>query len=513
MQNQKYKILCLVDNSSEHSFGYKAAKEYSEKNKVIFRGLLLHDPKENGCYHVGPLDMAAADIIQLAKSFDKIILLNLPQEKYSHHRIFLAMFKLVNDLRKNDIEVKEENSDNMKYLYDWTTLFEKNKSFCILPWVLYHDSFGGYTSLCGRATDPVTKKDDLKSWKNDKNYVSIRNKLKKGELISNCEACYRYERKGVKDQRWNYSFDWIARMKIKDVQDLEKINSPAYYQIRPSNKCNLKCRMCTDNYSHLIEQERKEIKDKKFHNLVNTQHFKMKTDFDVVELDNLKELYVAGGEPTVMPELYRFMEKCVKKNKTNFDFCIQTNTAVLKDKFFDLCKHFEKLSISTSVDGVDKVNEYIRWGVNSKIQNDNINRLYMQGINVHLISVVSIYNVDTLGETLTFFDKQFPYAPVQLQCAEFRKNILDPYNHPDRERVLESLIRAKKTKCYWHNESGTTNLIDSLYNTYSKTDKSFDKQKLRDFFYYNDTLDKHRGSNLVHYIPKLEECRKYITEH
>ena len=52
-------------------------------------------------------------------------------------------------------------------------------------------------------------------------------------------------------------------------------------------------------------------------------------------------------------------------------------------------------------------------------------------------------------------------------------------------------------------------MVDGLYDHYSKNNK-FDKEKLKNFFYYNDTLDKHRGSKLAAYIPQLEECRKYI---
>ena len=56
-------------------------------------------------------------------------------------------------------------------------------------------------------------------------------------------------------------------------------------------------------------------------------------------------------------------------------------------------------------------------------------------------------------------------------------------------------------------------MIDSLEQHYSNVDTQIEYEKLCNFFYYNDTLDRVRGSKLVEYIPELEECRKYIKQH
>ena len=37
------------------------------------------------------------------------------------------------------------------------------------------------------------------------------------------------------------------------------------------------------------------------------------------------KLYVAGGEPTAMPEFYVFLKKCVRRKYTNFEFIVNTN--------------------------------------------------------------------------------------------------------------------------------------------------------------------------------------------
>ena len=231
-------------------------------------------------------------------------------------------------------------------------------------------------------------------------------------------------------------------------------------------------------------------------------------------MDTVKRIYIAGGDPSVMSSVYRFMEKCIERNKTDFTFNMQTNSVNIKPKFYELCRQFSNMCISTSVDGVGKINEYVRWNTIDHKQKANIHKFYEQGNKVHIISVVSIYNVATLGETMEMFDREFPYAPIQLQWAGFKDDLLDPYNHPNRKLVFESMKKAKKTKCYWHNESGTTNIVNGLYDFYGDPQNAdtFDREKLRRFFKYNDVLDRSRGSKLADYIPDLESCRKHINK-
>ncbi len=511
------KVMCLGDNSSRHAWGHHLTEKLALESNAKFRGMVPADESkiEDGYYHIGPLAMTPKDIINVSKKFDNVVLLDQDQDKFSDHRIFLAMFKLVNDMKELGIQVDVLNEENMKYLYYWTDMFENNKSICVYPWLLMHDGYGEYTSLCGRSKDPVAKIKDLKNWETNKEYNKIRQAMLKGVRTKNCVGCHEYEDKGIRDQRWNYSFDWIARLRLKSIDDLKKIKKPVYYEIRPSSKCNAMCRMCSSNYSHLIEKENATIKDKEFLSLIqNTKAFKINSTFDRVDVDSIERIYVAGGDPSVMSSVYRFMEKCIKQNKTDFTFNMQTNAVNIKPKFYHLCKQFKNMCISTSVDGVGKINEYIRWNTVDEKQKENIHKFYTQGNKVHIISVISIYNVATLGETMEMFDREFPYAPIQLQWAGFKEDLLDPYNHPNRQLVFKSMEKAKKTKCYWHNESGTTNIVNNLYDFFGNpaNERTFDREKLRRFFKYNDVLDRSRGSKLADYIPDLEECRKHLNK-
>lgn len=506
------KVLCLADNTSIEAWGEKITRVYAKKNNLIYRGQ-LHENQVNfidGCYNIGPHSMQQKSIIELSKNFDTVVLTDQKQSQFSHSRLFLAMWKLVKDLRECGIDVKIENTKNMEYLDRWEKYFTENKSFCANPWILMHDGMNGYTNICGRNYSKVKLRDKIIDWQTDPDYTAIRKKMLDGEKVGGCEGCYDLEKKGIKDMRWTDSFDWITRLELKSIDDFHAIKNPRYYEVRPSNKCNLKCRMCSEGFSHLIMEENKTIKNNKFHTMrPNTVYLENGNSFSKIDFNTATRVYIAGGEPTVIPELYQFLRSCIRENRTNLELNINTNAVKISEPLFDLFKQFKKLWFTCSMDGTGKVNEYQRWGTDTKKQIRNIHRLHKNGAGIHFIFVSSIYNIHNIGDAMHFFDKEFPYATVQINYASYHNDILSPFNRPDTELVLSSVEKAKSSKCYYHQERGSKPLIDGFFNHYSKNPK-IDKKKLRDFFFYNDTLDQHRGAKLRDYIPELEECRKYI---
>jgi MoaA/NifB/PqqE/SkfB family radical SAM enzyme len=510
----KEKILCLGDNTSAEAWAHHLVENFSRENNLIFRGAVVDTNQilENGCYYTGPFSMQQKSIIEISKKFDRVVLIDQKQEQFSHSRIFLAMWKLVKDMKETGINVEILNKENMEYLDKWEKIFKKNKSICINPWVLMHDGQSGYTNLCGRNWEKIKKREDIVNWKNDSEYSKIRKKMLNGEKIIGCKGCYEFEEKGIRDMRWTDSFDWITRLKIKSVDNLEQFKAPVYFEVRPSNKCNLKCRMCGPRWSHLIQEETKSINDDKFQTLAvqhNNNEILNTNSFNLLNLDTIVRLYIAGGEPTIMPEVYEFLRNCVEQKKTNFELNINTNAVKISETLFNLFKNFSKLWFTCSIDGTPRVTEYIRWGTISKKQIENIHRLKKNGAGIHFISVISIYNVHEIGDIMEFFDNEFPYATIQLNHTDYNKRLLSAWNHPNHDLIIKSLEKAKKTRCYYHQERGAKTIVDGLYQYYSKN-PTFDKETLSNFFYYNDTLDKSRGSKLKDYIPELEECRKYI---
>jgi sulfatase maturation enzyme AslB (radical SAM superfamily) len=229
---------------------------------------------------------------------------------------------------------------------------------------------------------------------------------------------------------------------------------------------------------------------------------------DIASLTKQTRVYLTGGEPTVMKEVYEFMRECIAENKTDFDFTLGTNCQFISDTFLELADHFTHMNFAVSLDGYGQVNDYWRWLSNWDTIVANMKLLEQHGHNVSINIVPGIYNVTNLHLLYEFLDQEFPLAGMYLQINH--NPWQSAYNHPNKELVIESMQRCRETTVYRTDGKSNKTSIDSLLNHYSDPNFTYDVNALREFFVYNDKLDKARGSQLGDYIPELEECRKLV---
>jgi sulfatase maturation enzyme AslB (radical SAM superfamily) len=348
----------------------------------------------------------------------------------------------------------------------------------------------------------------LKDWRTDPEYTKIRNSMLAGEMLpDHCDYCYDYERKGIESYRQFETKEWISKLDINSTEDLEKITHPYHYEITLSNKCNIMCRGCNPGHSHLIKKEYKKF------NIIypGKQSFEY-SSLSIIDIDTITpktRVYLSGGEPTVITEVFTFMQQCIDRQKTDFDFSILTNGVKLSAKFLKLCQHFPNMNFSISLDGYGQVNDYWRWGSDWNTVIGNIRTLKNLGYPISINCVPGIYNVTNLHLLYEFLDQEFPHAGLYLQIN--RNGIQSAYNHHNAELVIESMTRCQQTKIYHTDGKSNRTTIDSLLQYYSKNPKP-NLQDLRGFFDYNDKLDSARNVRLVDYIPELDECRKLIDQ-
>jgi sulfatase maturation enzyme AslB (radical SAM superfamily) len=263
------------------------------------------------------------------------------------------------------------------------------------------------------------------------------------------------------------------------------------------------CRTCNPEWSSLLEKENQTLK---IFNKIEYQY----AGFDHVNIGNIEKLYVAGGEPTIMPELYKFLEDCIEKKETTFEIHLNTNAVVLTKQFKLLLKHFNNVIFIISVDGYGLVNQYIRWPTKWEKLIDNIDYLYNQGHCIGVNLVVSIYSISSLYSTIDFLSSRYKKISIGLCPVDFKDNILSPYLFPNKELIISNLEKIKKLDMY-NNDLVLKSKIDE-YLDYFENRHVLDLPKLAEFFEYNDKLDISRNVKLIDYIPKLDQCRNYIRE-
>jgi len=501
------KILCIGNNDRDTD---NRAILLAELDDTVNHGLVTtQDIDINlGYYHTSVLDMSSGDIIKLSNRFTKIILFDQPREQWTHWKPLLSSYKIMLELEKAGHHVEYLNNANIKpFKTFYKLVHEDNPSFCIYPFVLLTED-RGHVHLCARSSRKkvVNSIKEVGNFKTNKAFNKIRTKMINGEkLVNHCSTCYEYEAKGIESSRQFETMDWVSKLNLESLDDLEKLEHPHYYEIRLSNKCNIMCRSCRPEHSHLIEKEYK---------IHNIQHPEPKlynyTNFDHVHMESLGKntrIYLTGGEPSVMPEFYDFMEKCIDLKKTDFDFTIGTNAVSYTPKFLRLIDHFSNMNFSVSVDGYGKLNDYQRWGSDFYVMMENAKLLQSKGHNVTFLVVPGIFNVTSLHLLYEYFDREWPSPGLYVQINH---NVLQSaYNHPDAEAVVKSMLRCQKTKTYFSDGRSCKSTVDSLLDHYSNT-PTVDLDLLQKFFEYNDQLDKARNVKLVDYFPELEAGRHLL---
>jgi len=501
-------ILFLGNNDESTN---QQVSELATQNNTVNHGLVTDPeftPHTPGYYHTTVVDIAFGQLLLVAQRFDSIVMLDQPQAQWSHWKCLSATVKLMVQLEKLKKHTIFRDNQNSKKILDWTDLvYNKNKSFCIYPWINFNND-GKNLKVCARDKSSVTTIHQLKDWSTDPNYTVIRNKMLEGTRIpEHCKTCYDYEDIGIESYRQFETLDWVSQLDIESVKDLDNIHHPYYYEIMLGNNCNIKCRSCQPSYSKPIGDELKKF------NIIppkGTSWDPGSPSIDQIDIDNLNKkstVYFQGGEPTIMPEVLEFMERCLAKNKTDFNLSMCTNGVKFSDKFLKLVSNFPNTNFSFSIDGFDRINDYWRSGSNWNKVIANAHLLQSQGHFVSINTVPGIYNVTNLHLLFEFLDREFPFTAVYLQINYLRWQ--SAFNHPNSALVVDSMRRCMDTSIYRSNGKSCKTAIDSIYNHYSSNPTcNFDD--LKEFFDYNDQLDRARGVRLADYIPELEATRDLL---
>jgi sulfatase maturation enzyme AslB (radical SAM superfamily) len=368
----------------------------------------------------------------------------------------------------------------------------------MLPFVHLHIDEHTNIKLCCNSTQIVKQYSADFNYATDPDFVEIRTKLLNGEKIKHCERCYQLDEANTKSFRYYHSHEWISKLKIKDITEVQP--DLIFYDIRNDNTCNLGCRMCSPGFSSQLEKE-----FIKLNWPVSAPIKKFKLN-EIIDFNNIKQLYIAGGEPTLIPEFKEFLQRSIEENRTDIELRIITNATNINKEFTELLACFSNIQFTISIDGYDQVNRYIRWPSNWLSLVENIKRLYTITSRISFNVTVSIWNISRLSELIKFLESEFSCPIIFLSIDEGEYS---PFNFPNKEIVLLDLEKVKDTVSY-----DNTLIKEKVDYFISKTNSSIiDYQKLKRFFEYNDALDQSRNINLIDYIPELDQCRAYLNEY
>lgn len=411
-----------------------------------------------------------------------------------------------------------------------------SKVFCDKPFNHNYIHTNGKMRLCCTTIQDIptdnnynlfdANKHSIDEYWNSNRMKEIRRKMIAGEKIRDCERCYRQEEKGIQSLR---STTGIKEYIMGTLPDGTYQNSADTMQIQLGNICNLKCKMCSQMYSHMHGMETKEIgeQDPEWLHWVKEQganvnnwtnelgvkqewyknkEFKFKM-FEHIS-QNIKTLNVIGGEPTLIPEFYELFEYCETAGTLDKkDVTIVTNLTNTNHKLTRFLPKLRSWKIWASIDGVKERNEYIRFPSqwNKIIQSLEFykNNLGSNG-NITLSPAVQLLNIDQLDNIIKWWlswcggelNYQFGFSWMSTVWYPL---ICNPSIAPRewRLKIADKLSLMKFDNDY-------ENIIADLRTDKHRADDQVQLQKA--FVRYNDKQDQFRKVNKTwrQLIPSLE---------
>ena len=384
---------------------------------------------------------------------------------------------------------------------------KRSETFCILPWNHIATTSTGNFRVCCNSTPGENyilkedgssyniSKDEISEVWNSQTYTTIRKQMLDGERPNMCKRCFREEDSGISSSRnaWNSKWD-TENKEFNTTANLEDIK---YVDIRLSNLCNLKCRMCNPySSSQWLDEWNMVAKDKLTESIV-IKLSKMDWPeedkvWETLELlsDSIEEIYLTGGEPTIIKSQHKLLDYLINAGKSsNITLKYNTNLTNIPKHLLESWKLFKSVKLNCSIDAIGELNRYIRYPSDwATIERNFFKVRELPNVITEVHCTVQMYNIFHLHQVLDWANSN--RVKVYL-------NILD---HPDHLniRVLtdEMKIRVENNLIKYYDMPKVKGVVDYMM----EDDWS---HLYAEFIRYTQILDESRNESLEALVPEL----------
>ena len=274
-----------------------------------------------------------------------------------------------------------------------------------------------------------------------------------------------------------------------------------------TNVCNFKCRYCYPGNSTKLFKERdtliKEDHDF-FAPILGYCNRVVEIDPDevihlVTKLKNLKTIEIKGGEPLRYKNHVKLLEKLISTGRSKtIRLNYVTNGSLYSREASLLWKEFKKVTLSFSIDGLEKIFSYTR-GASVSFNEcvwPNFMKYYADGIaSCHVHITISVYNI--------------LYLPYFLKWLEDKKlNFSISFGVILRPAHLGFYLLGKSSILGVASELMNSSYKEAHHFTkslqeYSFPEGAFKDKLLKTFWRASDRVDQLRGVSLKEQLPEV----------
>ena len=382
--------------------------------------------------------------------------------------------------------------ENYKEIYTNDLRKQVPDNFCLYPFTHFQlDPDGRARPCCKYKVGDASWQQDVPKlpdvnieelWEQEE-FQNLRDQFLRNEKPSGCKACWDEEAAGIQSMRLTKEYGGKQHPYATFFHHIPRLY-PKTLDLKLSNLCNLKCRICTP---FLSSQWIKEIKDLKVNDMGSIESFtnnskeKFLAGSDNIEIlktwaPGIEFLEFYGGEPLMQQEhdsILQIMHDYGRPAETGLYY--NTNSTVLKEKFFELWKLFKEVIINFSVDDCGDRFEYQRKNAKWQETLHNI-KMYKQYGNEYNVNLdLRIYA--TVGVLNVFYLQEFFKELGKLDINVTLNMVHYPHHYsitilPNiiKDIIRDKLLSIENTNIIRKDSLNIDNIIKFMYNTESSSE-------------------------------------------
>ena len=375
-----------------------------------------------------------------------------------------------------------------------------NKSFCPILWTGFYIGPDGEVKncICSKDTIGNTKENQINNILTGEVNTQAKKEILADKKPSTCSYCY-----GLETNKTSRN---IVSSRIYYLKELKTVPLDTYLtpdnfnlhqiDIRWRNTCNFACAYCGPTLSSKWADELKVKVD-----FPSQNQFNELKSYVFSHAAQLKNVYMAGGEPLLIKENEELLELLLEKNP---DVVIRVNTNLSKTntRVLDLLCKFKNVHWTLSAENINDEYEYLRYGGKWEEFLSNLTLIRSLPHKITFNMVWCILNYSGIFDCIDYLRSIGFHQNAFILTAALGPDWLDTRHLPDT--VLQSI---EHQLLYRINERPGFLLEDGYQNLLTHIHKPFDKN-LNATFQQLATMDQRRGvdsSKIFTELYKLKE--------
>ena len=326
----------------------------------------------------------------------------------------------------------------------------------------------------------------------NKKFKLLRKEILEDKITDNCRSCLKRENtssagnfNGLRNH-----YNGLGIHSSVDYTDVSQFKLSAL-DLHWSSTCDLKCVTCwAEQSSSIAREQNKPVKH------TPTKVADRIIEFVTANQSELKEIYLSGGEPT----LIKYNLKLLKQIEKRSDLIIRVNSNMQwkqDNKIVQEILKFPNVLFTCSIDGTGEKFNYIRRGANWNRTIENIKFLQDQpNVDIRANTVFFVLTAQQLPEIIDYFMEEIgsvDHTINQVGMGQFHlrcRNLSSEIKRSVRENLNNTFEKYK------HN----LNIAGNLKNCILELDKEGSSVEYKEYF---DNIDILQGSNWRKLYPEL----------